>query len=692
MIPVDFRSIQGKRMISRRIFLVWLGFLSVFFSVRNVSAYPIVVGPIAVNISSNINAIFSVTATHLSLTPLKIQWRRNGQNIPGTLTVSLPVLAATSLLTVTNAQPSDMGSYSAVVSDEDGVANSSIVSLTITNLTTILATNLFANRSLLTPAANGLARANNINATLETNEPSIDSKKGGSSVWMKWIAPSNGVARFNTRGSDFDTLLGVYRINPRNPNDVSVTNLEFIVGNDDDAPDYTAQNYFNSFVAFNAISNQEYEIAVDGFYGVQGHIVLNWSLTPSSAQVPVITNQPQNLTVTSNAYATFSVNDIQGANYQWFLNGILILGETRNTIGIPSVTAANVGEYRVLVSFPDTSPLQFVFSDPAQLQINSQGNSTSAAQTKFREATDPTSGPSGGPTPGIVHFHPNAVPVSGYTGSHIWNTYGAESEPGEPNHCNKIGGAPYWFSYNAPTNGLMIVDAYTPTFTNVLAVYTWSGGDFSGLNSVTCASTNAGIGHEVAAFTTTNGTTYYLVVDGLNGAVGNVTLSYNLINPPPMPPTIILQPQTQTVSAGSNVTLTVTATGSPTPSYQWRTNTVIYANQTNASLTVSNFQSAKEGNYDVVLTNSVGAVTSSVATLYLNSPVRFGGLSFNATDGFSAMLLGIANSNYVIQATTNLAATNWVSIATNKSIFGIISITDTNAQNSPGRYYRAAPQ
>jgi hypothetical protein len=138
------------------------------------------------------------------------------------------------------------------------------------------------------------------------------------------------------------------------------------------------------------------------------------------------------------------------------------------------------------------------------------------------------------------------------------------------------------------------------------------------------------------------------------------------------------------------VTLTVTATGGAPLAYQWRTNAANFAGQTNTSLTVTNFQAANQGNYDVVVTNLANAATSSVATLYLNSPTRFGSPAFSATVGFSATLLGMANTNYLIQMSTNLGSTNWLTIATNTSPVGIISITDTN--KSPGRYYRAVPK
>ncbi|MBI5384152.1 MAG: immunoglobulin domain-containing protein [Verrucomicrobia bacterium] len=72
-----------------------------------------------------------------------------------------------------------------------------------------------------------------------------------------------------------------------------------------------------------------------------------------------------------------------------------------------------------------------------------------------------------------------------------------------------------------------------------------------------------------------------------------------------------MQPQTQTVVAGTNVTLSVAATGTEPFSYQWRRNGVNLAGQSNANLTHLNAQPAYSGNYDVVVSNALGSVTSA---------------------------------------------------------------------------------
>jgi hypothetical protein len=286
----------------------------------------------------------------------------------------------------------------------------------------------------------------------------------------------------------------------------------------------------------------------------------------------------------------------------------------------------------------------------------------------------------GGPVPLI------AALAAGFTGTQIYNSYASAEEPGEPNHCGKVGGSPWWFSCQPTDNGTLTIDAYTPTYTNVLAIYTWPGGsDYSSLVPVACASTNAGVGHEKTVFPAINGTTYYMVVDGLNNGYGSVTLNLSFV----APPTFVSQPQSQTVPLGSNVTVTAVATGTPSPWYQWRTNALKFLGRTNFSLTITNFQATNQWNYDVVATNLAGAATSSVATLYLDSPLRFTNTAKTVTNSFTALLLGKANTNYIIQSSTNLTTTNWIPILTNSSPYGIISFVSTNLHSYSNRFFRA---
>ena len=671
-----FHDGQNHRKL-RRWFFIRAGFFFALLCARDALAFPqITTEPLTANISICQTTTFTVAASQIgSTSPLYIQWRRNGANIPGTLALALPGLGY-STLTITNAQPTDAGSYHAVVYDADGAVNTTNVNLFFTDLSAVPVGNVFANRGFIYLSNVGTGSADNFSSTNEIGTPRNNNIPGGDMVWLEGYATSSGIVTVDTRGSDFDTTMGIYQISTNNNSAQAVTNLIPVVVDDDSG------NYFNSAVSFNAQAYTYYEIGVDGYYGSRGHVVLNWSLQSTTNQLPVIAQQPQSQTVLSNApvslFVVVATNTFNTAPllYQWFFNGVPLTGATQSSFTISKVQPAKVGQYRVRVGFMNQSTNYAVMSQMAQIQINMEGNTRAAAQAKLHQAADPNSYP-GGPVPMMPA-------VSGFTGSQIWNTYGAASEPGEPNHCGKAGGAPYWFSYQAPGGGALTVDAYTPTFTNVLAIYTGPGDSYDTLVSVACASTNNGVGHEVALLPATNGMIYWIVVDGLNGAVGNVTLTYSLT----APPVITSQPQSQTVPQGSNVTLSVSATGAPPPWYQWRTNAQKFLSRTNSSLTITNFQATIQWNYDVVVTNSLGAVTSSVAALYLNSPLRFGSMTFSPTGGFAAILLGMANSNYVLQASTNLAATNWIPVLTNSSPFGIVSLADTNTQNYSKRFYR----
>src|SRR5206468_2384732 len=82
-------------------------------------------------------------------------------------------------------------------------------------------------------------------------------------------------------------------------------------------------------------------------------------------------------------------------------------------------------------------------------------------------------------------------------------------------------------------------------------------------------------------------------------------------------PTITQQPVSLNVAAGATATFTVTASGTPPLHFQWRFNGSTVAGATNASLALADVQAINAGNYQVVVANDVGSITSVVATLTL---------------------------------------------------------------------------
>jgi hypothetical protein len=130
------------------------------------------------------------------------------------------------------------------------------------------ANDLWANAVDLGSSLSGLVRGSNVGSTTESGEP-VASDSGQSSpkrtVWWKWTCPAAAPAymAFTTRGSVFDTVLGIYTGS-------AVNALTEIVSNDDY---YRVQ----SQVAFAPVANTTYYIQVDGYDSTDtGDIALSW--------------------------------------------------------------------------------------------------------------------------------------------------------------------------------------------------------------------------------------------------------------------------------------------------------------------------------------------------------------------------------------------------------------------------------
>jgi phospholipase/lecithinase/hemolysin len=89
-----------------------------------------------------------------------------------------------------------------------------------------------------------------------------------------------------------------------------------------------------------------------------------------------------------------------------------------------------------------------------------------------------------------------------------------------------------------------------------------------------------------------------------------------------IPPAITTQPSGATVMAGQNTNFTVAATGTPPLAYQWRFNGRALAGATFATLSLTNVQPARAGDYSVKISNPAGSATSSNAVLIVDSIAR----------------------------------------------------------------------
>lgn|GEM_PF-837705 len=146
-------------------------------------------------------------------------------------------------------------------------------------------------------------------------------------------------------------------------------------------------------------------------------------------------------------------------------------------------------------------------------------------------------------------------------------------------------------------------------------------------------------------------------------------------------PSITTQPQSTNVLAGANATFKVTASGTATLRYNWSFNGTNLVNSTriggatNATLTVSNLIASDAGNYRVVVTNTQGSVTSSIAVLTVWLPPAITAAPTNISvvqsnnAAFTVTATGTTNLIYHWQRSgTNLVNGGRISGATNATL------------------------
>ena len=437
--------------------------------------------------------------------PLRYQWRLNGQIIPG---------ATDNVLDVSRIEPADAGSYRVTVANAAGAINSERALLRILDLPRLPFEDKFPG-GVITEIS-GLGEGFSFEATRDPEEPDHSGKIGGRSLWLTWIAKDSGIVTFTTEGSSFDTLLAAYvGDDPRQ--------LTEIASDDDGGPFHTSR------ITFNAVVGTRYRIAVDGFNGAAGYLVLRWDLEVTPDLLPEIAAQPESTAVGFGEKAVFTVLVREGrvVRYQWLFEGKAIRGAVEPVLVIPDVQAADIGTYTVLVSRDN----RVVESLPVRLEINVAGcdgppsNIVTVDKLADLHETQRLQGASGG----AGQLRPASF-VLGYVGSRVFSLSGSTHDEGEPNHCGVVGGISRWFSYTAPTNGIFHLNTDGSDFDTVVAVYTGMATNYAGLTEVTCDNDSGLDGMDSKlSFETQADTTYFIAVDAVGGVGGNVQLNHVLL-------------------------------------------------------------------------------------------------------------------------------------------------------------------
>ncbi|MDM8537731.1 hypothetical protein QUF70_13320, partial [Desulfobacterales bacterium HSG17] len=361
----------------------------------------------------------------------------------------------------------------------------------------------------------GQAEGTNTEATKEPGEPEHADQPGMASVWWKWTAPETALFTFNTNGSDFDTLLGVYVGS-------DVNSLINIAANDEDG-----SSSGTSSVIFNASADTTYFIAVDGRYSAAGNIVLNWrkAIPPENDDLgsASILSGISGQVFASNIDATKETGEPEHAGTKGGVS--LWWSWTADESGYYSFGTAGSSFYTLLGIYTGSGidNLVEVAAWYDTLTFKAQSG------TQYYIAVDGWYGVMGNInltwkklSPGNDNFT-SAVIISGLSGQAAGSNDQATKEPGEANHAGETGGTSVWWSWTAPETGYVSIDTFGTVFDSLIGIYTGTSLD---------TLTNTAYGYDNVSFPVQSGTTYYIALDGRNSAMGNIVINWETLNPP----------------------------------------------------------------------------------------------------------------------------------------------------------------
>jgi uncharacterized repeat protein (TIGR03803 family) len=579
---------------------------------------------------------FLVSAT--SLHPMSFQWQKNATNLVNGGNISG---AITDALTITGISDSDVATYSVLLTNSDGGTTSS-------------------------------------NATLNVIYPPVIT-----------VQPTNLLVLAGTKVAFGATLTG-------------------------SAPFFRYQWRFNGTNLLNA-TNAIYTINSVGTNNAGNYFVVvtnaAGTATSSNAKLTVVLSpRSQTNYAGSTATLTAAAFSPESLNYQWqkndtnLVDGGRLSGTTNSTLTIASVSDADAASYSAVMSDAYGSvttsgavltvkDLPFIASQPRSQTVVT-GSVVTFTITAY------------GAPPLVFQWYFKGVPVGSPTTGTNGSSYALSSVG-----TNQAGNytVEVFNGYGSVTSSNATLTVLVPpiittqpmnrtnnastsaTFTVVAAngsslSYQWqkngtnlvSGAKLTGVTNSTLTITNV---------SDNDAGVYSVTVTNLAGSATSSNATLTVIDPP----FITAQPLGQRIMLGSSVSFNVSVSGTPPFHNQWRFNGTNLLNATNAAYAIQAVAATNTGRYSVVVNNLAGSVTSSNALLTVIVPPT---LALQLLPGYPLLNLeGMLSSNFVVEYSTNLAATNWVNLLSLSNLSATpYQFLDPAGVVSPARFYRAFMQ
>ncbi len=514
----------------------------------NINVRPsILVHPQSMETMDNSSVTFSIEAAGSE--PLTYQWKKNGEIITG---------ADTNTYYIARANENDAGSYSAVVSNTCGFAESDLATLMVYSMPVIDIQPVYEE------VCEGSEVAFNVEAT-GTEPLSYQWKRDGENITganentyripivSMDDAGSYGAIVSNCCGT-VESIIAELAVNPKSSIQIQPADQVVCEGSEASfsiqatGTEPLAYQWKKNGENITGASSSVYSIPVVSASDAGDYSVIvsscccGWiESNPASLIVitkPSILVQPVSQSNCEGAEVSFSVEAIgsEPFSYQWMKDGAEILGENAGVYSISNTAINDSGGYSAVVS----NCCGLTISNVAALTI--------------------------GAKPSIV-----VQPVSQMVCEGAPVTFGVEATGTEP------------LAFQWMKDGLIIDNATASSF------------------SIPNATTND-IG------------TYSVTVSNSCGQIESEAAAL-VLN---VKPSIVAQPTSQTVCEGSSVTFGVEATGTEPLAFQWMRDGRVIDNATADSYSISSTTAGDIGTYSVAVSNSCGQIESEVATLALN--------------------------------------------------------------------------
>jgi hypothetical protein len=370
-----------------------------------------------------------------------------------------------------------------------------------------------------------------------------------------------------------------------------------------------------------------------------------------------ITQHPESKSMCPGESIKLYVNTTgTGLKYQWRKNGFNLAGQTDSVLNLNNVNAGTVGFYGVVVSSNCYSP---IVSNESDIQVRTP--------TIIKKQPNPIIAcPGTNPTFQIdydghqvkLQWYKNNRELTGATEATLQIKNVSESDV-DDYYCEVTG-----FCGVLKSNVVSLTLNQAPAITTqpvsktacekanvtfTLAAkglqnsYEWYLNDkkISTLNTPNLVINN---------ITTLNAGTYHCIVKNSCGdpvKSETVQLTVNLL------PKITSQPQNRMVMVGDEVTFAVTAQNALT--YQWKKDGKNITDAKESSITIDSATTADNGDYECVITNDCGSITSNKVNLLVTEPepgprAKFNSLSIDFGDIFldnsiDSVLVGFITNN-----------------------------------------------